>query len=127
MFNNTLSNQNVLTEKSKRMNLVNNPFNIKLKPHQEALLYKILDVDDKVSFSNVPYGVMSDKPGSGKTYVVLALIYFSIKYLHTTGANVNVVPQYIYSQWVSSIKKFLGDKLSFKLLLTSTISHMPDL
>jgi hypothetical protein len=117
MFNNTLSNQNVLTEKSKRMNLVNNPFNIKLKPHQEALLYKILDVDDKVSFSNVPYGVMSDKPGSGKTYVVLALIYFSIKYLHTTGANVIVVPQNIYSQWVSSIKKFLGDKLSFKLLL----------
>ena len=76
-------NYNALNENSKRMNLNNNPFKIKLKPHQEALLYKILDVDEKSSFSNLPYGVMSDKPGSGKTYVVLAMIYFSIKFLNS--------------------------------------------
>lgn len=106
-----------LTEKSKRMNLNNNPFKIKLKPHQEALLYKVLDIDEKVSYSNVPYGVMSDKPGAGKTYVVLALIYFAIKHLNSKGANIIVVPHNIYTQWVTSIKKLLGDKLTFKLLL----------
>jgi hypothetical protein len=112
-----LNNSNALTEKSKRMNLNNNPFKIKLKPHQEALLYKVLDIDEKVSYSNIPYGVMSDKPGSGKTYVVLALIYFATKYLNSKGANIIVVPHNIYTQWVTSINKFLGDKLTFKLLL----------
>jgi hypothetical protein len=118
--NNNFINNNIsqaLTEKSKRMNLNNNPFKIKLKPHQEALLYKVLDVDEKVSFSNVPYGVMSDKPGSGKTYVVLAMIYFAIKFLNSKGANIIVVPHNIYTQWVNSIKKFLGELLTFKLLL----------
>lgn len=108
---------NALNENSKRMNLNNNPFKIKLKPHQEALLYKILDVDEKSSFSNIPYGVMSDKPGSGKTYVVLAMIYFSIKFLNSKGANVVVVPHNIYTQWVTSIDKFLGNMLTYKLLL----------
>lgn len=116
-FNSNFSQSNALTENSKRMNLNNNPFKIKLNPHQEALLYKVLDIDEKVSFSNVPYGVMSDKPGSGKTYVVLALIYFAIKYLNSKGANIIVVPHNIYTQWVNSINNFLGEKLTFKLLL----------
>jgi SNF2 family DNA or RNA helicase len=119
MYNNLniIGYSNPLTENSKRMNLNNNPFKIHLKPHQEALLYKVLDIDEKMSNSNIPYGVMSDKPGSGKTYVVLALIYFAIKYLNSKGANIIVVPHNIYTQWVTSIKKFLGDKLTFKLLL----------
>ena len=116
-FQNNIVNSIVVTEKSKRMNLNNNPFKIKLKTHQEALLYRVLDVDEKSSYSNIPYAVMSDKPGSGKTYVILAMIYFSIKYLNSKGANIIVVPHNIYSQWVNSIKKFLGDKLTFKLLL----------
>lgn len=116
-FNNFNQNSNALTENSKKMNLNNNPFKIKLKPHQEALLYKVLDIDEKMSFSNVPYGVMSDKPGSGKTYVVLAMIYFCIKFLNSKGANVIVVPHNIYTQWITSIKKFLGEMLSYKLLL----------
>jgi len=108
---------NALTEDSKRLNIKNNPFKIKLKPHQLALLYKVLEIDESVSFSNVPFGVMSDKPGSGKTYVVLALIYYAIKYLNSKGANIIVVPHNIYTQWINSIKNFLGDKLTFKLLL----------
>lgn len=115
--NNQLIENNALTENSKRMNLNNNPFKIKLKPHQEALLYKVLDVDEKSSFSNMSYGVMSDKPGSGKTYVVLGAIYFAIKYLNSKGANIIVVPHNIYSQWTNSIKKFLGSLLTYKLLL----------
>lgn len=106
-----------LNEKSPKLNLSVNPFNIKLKPHQEALLYKVLDVDEKISYSSVPYAVMSDKPGSGKTYVVLALIYFAIKRLGSKGANIIVVPHNIYSQWITSIEKLLGNKLTYKLLL----------
>jgi hypothetical protein len=60
---------------------------------------------------------MSDKPGAGKTYVVLALIYFAVKYFKSKGANIIVVPHNIYTQWVTSIKKLLGVKLTYKLLL----------
>jgi SNF2 family DNA or RNA helicase len=117
-FNNNTINQSLaLTEQSKRLNLTVNPFYIKLKPHQEALLYKTLEIDEKCSFTNNRFGVMSDKPGSGKTYVVLALIYFSIKHLNSKGANIIVVPHNIYTQWVTSIEKLLGNKLTFKLLL----------
>lgn len=117
-FNNNFNpTSNALTAQSKRLNLTNNPFKVKLKPHQEALLYKVLDIDEKFSYSNNPYGVMSDKPGSGKTYVVLALIYFAIKHLNSKGANIIVVPHNIYTQWVTSIEKFLNNKLTFKLLL----------
>jgi SNF2 family DNA or RNA helicase len=116
-FNNTNIISNALTDKSPKLNLTKNPFKIKLKPHQEALLYKVLDIDEKVSYSNTPYGVMSDKPGSGKTYVVLALIYFAIKHLKSKGANIIVVPHNIYTQWVTSIEKLLANKLTYKLLL----------
>jgi SNF2 family DNA or RNA helicase len=115
-FNNIVIS-NALTANSSRLNLTNNPFKVKLKPHQEALLYKVLDIDEKGSYSNMPYGVMSDKPGSGKTYVVLGLIYFAIKHLKSKGANIIVVPHNIYTQWVSSIEKLLGNKLTYKLLL----------
>lgn len=115
--NNTRNTFNALTDNSPKLNLTANPFKIKLKPHQEALLYKVLDIDEKVSYSTIPYGVMSDKPGSGKTYVVLALIYFSIKHLNSKGANIIVVPHNIYTQWVTSIEKLLGNKLTYKLLL----------
>ena len=108
---------NGLNSTSKRLNLTNNPFKIKLKTHQEALLYKVLEIDEKNSYTNNPFGVMSDRPGSGKTYVVLALIYFSIKKLNSKGANIIVVPHNIYTQWVKSIENFLGDMLTYKLLL----------
>jgi hypothetical protein len=114
---NISNNSNAINAESKRLNLTNNPFKVKLKPHQEALLYKALDIDEKCSYGNNPFAVMSDKPGSGKTYVVLALIYFAIKHLNSKGANIIVVPHNIYTQWVTSIEKLLGDKLSYKLLL----------
>lgn len=108
---------NALNNQSKRLNLTNNPFGVKLKPHQEALLYKTLNIDQNCSYTNNAFGVLSDKPGSGKTYVVLAMIYFAIKFLNSKGANIIVVPHNIYSQWVSSIDKLLMNKLTYKLLL----------
>lgn len=53
---------------------------------------------------------MSDKPGTGKTYVILSLIYDS-KLSNKT--NIIVVPQNIYTQWIMSIEHF-SKNLSYK-------------
>ena len=121
-FNNVIVSENLdlnlgLDSNSKQINMDKNPFKVKLKPHQCALLYKVLDIDDKCSNSNMPFGLLSDKPGSGKTYVVLSLIYYAIKYFNSTGVNIIIVPHNIFSQWISSIKKLLGNKLTYKALL----------
>ncbi len=104
---------------SQRINLPQNPFKIKLKPHQEALVYRALEVDEKFSGSDLPFGVFSDKPGSGKTFAVLALIYLSKKFFspNSTSVNVIVVPHNIYTQWVEAIESFLGKILTYKCLL----------
>ncbi len=102
---------------SPKVNLKENPFRMRLKPHQEALVYRALEVDEKFSGSDLPFGVFSDKPGSGKTFAVLAMIYLSKIYFNSSGVNVIVVPHNIYSQWVEAIDNFLGKLLSYKCLL----------
>ncbi len=86
-----------------------------LKEHQLAMLYKCQQIEEKTDF---PYGVMKDRPGAGKTYVILAMIYNSVlkdKTINNDGksndsekikANIIVVPQNIYSQWILSIQTF---------------------
>ncbi len=106
-----------LEPNSPRLQLKDNPFRIRLKPHQEALVYRALEVDEKFSGSELPFGVFSDKPGSGKTYAVLAMIYLSKIYFNSTGVNVIVVPHNIYTQWVEAIDNFLGKMLTYKCLL----------
>jgi len=79
--------------------------NIKLQKHQLAMLKRAIDIENienKESKQNT-FGIMNDKPGTGKTYVVLSLIYETKKPKET---NIIVVPQNIYSQWISSIEKF---------------------
>jgi hypothetical protein len=80
---------------------------ITLKNHQLAMLKKCISIE------NIPenkYGIMNDKPGTGKTYVILSIIYEN---KHEAGTNIIVVPQNIYSQWASSIEKF-SNKLTYK-------------
>ena len=81
--------------------------NIKLKDHQLAMLKKCKDIEN---IENNTFGIMKDKPGTGKTYVVLSLIYESIQQNKT---NIIVVPQNIYSQWILSIENF-SKNLSYK-------------
>ena len=52
--------------------------NIKLKNHQLTSIHKALSIE---KFNIVSYGIMNDKPGSGKTYTILGLIY------HTNSKN----------------------------------------
>jgi hypothetical protein len=80
--------------------------NIKLKNHQLAMLKKCKEIEN----NNNTFGIMSDKPGTGKTYVILSLIYDS-KLSNKT--NIIVVPQNIYSQWTMSIENF-SKNLSYK-------------
>ena len=49
-----------------------NDINIILKNHQLAMLYKCMEIEKK---SNIC--IMRDKPGAGKTYVILSFINIS--------------------------------------------------
>ena len=49
---------------------------ITLKEHQLRIIKKCLEIEDK-NICN--HGIMCDKPGSGKTYAILGLIYSSQK------------------------------------------------
>ena len=80
--------------------------NINLKDHQLAMLQRCIDIEN---ISNNRYGIMSDKPGSGKTYTILSLIYQN---LESNKTNIIVVPQNIYTQWITSIVRF-STKLTF--------------
>ena len=83
--------------------------NILLKNHQLASVYKALDIE---KFHILPYGIMNDKPGSGKTYTILSLIYHS-----QTKNNLIVVPQNLITQWTESIIQFSDGLISFKKII----------
>lgn len=71
---------------------------IMLKPHQLAMLANAVAQEKK----NASISILADLPGSGKTYVLLALIH---EYTNVTKneTNIVVVPQNIYTQWSNSI------------------------
>ena len=100
----------LLTEHSNKY-IQPNDININLKNHQLAMLEKSIEIE-----KNNEFAIMRDKPGSGKTYVVLALIHelkkLDIKNKVPKKTNVIVVPQNIYFQWTYSIEK-LTDNLSY--------------
>lgn len=81
--------------------------NVKLKDHQLAMLKRCNNIEN---IENNIFGIMKDKPGTGKTYVVLSLIHQSIEQNKT---NIIIVPQNIYSQWILSIENF-SKNLSYK-------------
>lgn len=71
---------------------------VALLPHQLAMLSRCMEIEA----ANMRYGVMSDKPGAGKTYVLLAMIMQS----RGRETNVVVVPQNIFTQWKNAIDTF---------------------
>ena len=99
---------------------------ISLKPHQLAMLCRCKDIEEQ----HREYGILSDKPGAGKTYVILSMILTDPTSTKTT--NIIVVPANIYSQWVASIQAF-SDNLSYatyvsyeeitELYFTKTLDH----
>ncbi len=64
----------ILTEESPKIQPIAN-IKISLKDHQRSLVRRCLNIEK--SYINTPtenYGILSDKPGAGKTYVVLSLL-----------------------------------------------------
>jgi len=82
--------------------------NINLKPHQLAIIKRCINIED-VNICGL--GIMSDKPGAGKTYAILGFIYYTCK-----KRNIIVVPQNIIKQWCNSINFFSNGKLKYKKL-----------
>ena len=82
--------------------------NITLKDHQLAIIKKCIEIEE---VNICGFGIMSDKPGTGKTYAILGHIYNSKK-----KRNIIVVPQNIIQQWCDSIHKFSNGKLKYKKL-----------
>ena len=96
-----------LNEKSPSLDINNNTFKKILKPHQKTLLYKALQIDEKFKDGQLNFGLFSDIPGSGKSFVILALIHF-IKLFENNKKScfLIVVPNNIFYQWVDCIQIF---------------------
>jgi hypothetical protein len=97
-----------LNEESKRIEPISG-INILLKEHQLAMINKCIEIEEN-NICNL--GIMSDKPGTGKTYAILGLIYQTKK-----KPNIIVVPQNIISQWSQSINHFSNGKLKYKKII----------
>jgi len=86
--------------------------NINFKEHQLAIIKKCIDIEN---FNICGCGIMNDKPGTGKTYCILGLIYY-LKHISQVviedstflenKTNIIVVPQNIINQWINSIESF---------------------
>jgi SNF2 family DNA or RNA helicase len=101
--------------------------------HQKKMLAKCLQIEDKFNelessrkkstavnnaqeINDVPqtFGIMGDKPGTGKTLAAIALILSDLR-KNTNVCNLIVVPQNIFSQWDNAIKSFCDlDKVRYK-------------
>lgn len=86
-------------------------FKLKLRKHQQAMLYKCLTIENQALIDDTPFCIMSDKAGAGKTAVIIGLI-LADKILNGRTQNIIIVPQNIYTQWIGEIEKFAGDSLS---------------
>lgn len=100
--------------------------------HQKKMVYRCLQIESKFSqleamrkqmrnalAEDIPetFGIMADKPGTGKTYVALSLILSDLKKSHNQ-CNLIVVPQNIYTQWDVAIRKFCDlEKVRYKTFI----------
>lgn len=113
----------LLDDTSPRIDIDSLPFDIKLKPHQAAIVHRALEIEDK---SN--HGIMADKPGCGKTFAILTMIWLSNtrieqepKWVNLLFGNLTnhksptliVVPHNIFNQWKGSLERFIKNKLSW--------------
>lgn len=102
-------NENILLNENSPSILQPKNINIILKNHQLTSIHKACSIE---KFNIIPCGIMNDKPGSGKTYTILGLIY------HTQSKNnLIVVPQNLINQWTESIINFSDGLLHFKKIL----------
>ena len=100
----------MINEKSEKLNISNDMFKLKLKEHQKRLLNRTIKIETTKANSLHKYGLLSDVPGSGKTFVILAHIYLMKKLYDENYKSLIVVPNNIFNQWKETIDIFLGEK-----------------
>lgn len=83
-------------------------FGLKLWFHQLGMLYKCMQFEKSTGFKK---GLMNDAPGTGKTAVMLALIWNNPMKL-----NIIVTPPGLMDQWWVEIKRCFGDTLRYRKL-----------
>jgi hypothetical protein len=86
-------------------------FLLDLKKHQLAMLNVATIVETKSKF-----GFLTDKAGTGKTAIILALVLRDLE-LGIKPQTVVVVPQNIHTQWLTEIEKMIGDKATVYSLI----------
>lgn len=97
----------IVQKDSPRINTSKLSLGIDLKPHQRALLFDMLQLEKSIFGNpNFHFALMSDKPGAGKTYVVLALIFITTRIIFKNQRSVTliVVPYNILTQWKQSME-----------------------
>lgn len=81
-----------------------------LKKHQLQIIKKCIHIEEE---NLCHYGILCDKPGAGKTFAILGLIYASQK-----KNNLIVIPQNLLNQWIHSIHQFSDGLLTYKKIVS---------
>ena len=105
---------------------------IPLWSHQKKMVYRCLQIESSFNqlehlrkqkrnpmVEDIPetFGIMADKPGTGKTYVAVSLILSDLK-RSQNQCNLIVVPQNIYTQWDKAIRAFCDlEKVRYKTFI----------
>jgi SNF2 family DNA or RNA helicase len=101
----------ILNEKSKRQTIEADLF---LFPHQEAILNRLIEIETAPRVETL-VGLLTDPPGSGKSFPLLALMLLEKKKFGKTQ-NLIVIPHSLHEQWIGYIKRFSKD-LTFASLM----------
>lgn len=112
----------MLDSTSKRISFDKVGLGVQLMTHQKAIVYDAIIKENNNINSENAYAMMSDLPGAGKTYAILAMIYFSNKYLFPQHKHITliVVPYNICTQWKESMNNMFGGSgklIDYKVLL----------
>lgn len=119
----------VLTKYSPLRDIANVKTNVKLWTHQKAMLERCKYIEDHPYYcrtktmhterymnkakitnaGNVPIGILNDKPGTGKTFVLLALIALDT----IPTLNIIVAPKNLISQWKQAIDEMFPSDSNF--------------
>jgi len=91
----------MLNEQSKRLQIDSN---IQLFPHQQAILQRLIEIETSPRNETL-IGVLTDPPGTGKSYPLLALMLLEKRKFGKTQ-NLLVIPASLHEQWLHYISSF---------------------
>jgi hypothetical protein len=108
-----------LTSVSKRYNLKN--INVSLFPHQQAIFAQMVLMEQTMKNNNI--FILSDPPGSGKTFSILSAILAEKRLLGSTF-NLIIIPDNIYKQWMDYISQFSNELNVHSFMVYGSITDL---